>query len=58
MKNNADLLLRIRQDKGVVLRARKDKKSTEKNDADMLLRVRQDKKSRVKSDADMWLRVR
>ena len=30
VKNGADLLLRVR----------KDKKSTEKNDADMLLRVR------------------
>ena len=35
MKNNADLLLRIRQ----------DKVSRVKNDADMLLRVRKDKKS-------------
>ena len=37
MKNDADLMLRIRQ----------DKMSTVKNDADLLLRVRQDKKSRV-----------
>ena len=56
-RNNADLLLRIRQ----------DEKS--KNDTDLLLRVRQDKMSRVKndaekirsvqgSDADMLLKVR
>ena len=38
-KNDADLLLRIRQ----------DKKSRGKNDADLLLRVRQDKKSRVEN---------
>ena len=38
VKNDADLLLRVRQ----------DKKSRVKKEPDMLLRVRQDKKSSVK----------
>ena len=48
VKNDTDLLLRVRQ----------NKKGGERNDTDMLLRVRQDKKSRVKNDADLLLRVR
>ena len=38
VKNDADLLLRVRG----------DMKSSEKNEKDLLLRVRQDKKSRVR----------
>ena len=48
VKNDTDLLLRIRQ----------NKKGRVRNDTVLLLRVRQDKKSRVKNDADMLLKVR
>ena len=47
MKNDADLLLRVRG----------DKKSRKKNNSDMLLRVRRDEKRTEKNDADMLLRV-
>ena len=48
VKNDTDLLLRVRQ----------NKKGNVRNDTDLLLRVRQDKNSRVKNDADLLLRVR
>ena len=48
VKNDAFLLLRIRQ----------DKKSRENDDADMLLWKGQDKMRGVKNDADLLLGVR
>ena len=44
MKNDADLLPRVRR----------DKMSRVKNDTDPLQRVRQDNKSRVKNDANLF----
>ena len=44
VKNNNDLLLRVR----------KDKMSRVKNDTDLLLRVRHDKQSRVRNEADLF----
>ena len=48
---------RVNNDADLLLRKRQDKKSIVKNDADLLLRVKWDEKIRLKNDADMLLRI-